>query len=161
MPIHVRPLEPADRSWLRRRLDEAWGGPFQAYGGELVDAASGAGLLAVDERGERLGILLHRPLDAAWEVVLLEALRPGEGIGTALLDACLGAARDAGARALTVTTTNDNAPALQFYQRRGFRLVALRPAAVDEARRALKPTIPEVGLHGIPIRDEIDLRRDL
>ncbi len=57
-------------------------------------------------------------------------------------------------------TTNDNTPALRFYQRRGFRLVALRPGAIDAARR-LKPGIPAVGLDGIPLRDEIELEQAL
>jgi hypothetical protein len=56
-------------------------------------------------------------------------------------------------------TTNDNVDALRFYQRRGFRLRAVRPGAVDDARRTLKPEIPAVGEQGIPIRDEIELER--
>jgi hypothetical protein len=52
------------------------------------------------------------------------------------------------------TTTLD---ALRFYQRRGFVLLALRPGAVDEARRSLKPHIGRVGEHGIPLRDELEL----
>jgi hypothetical protein len=49
---------------------------------------------------------------------------------------------------------------LRFYQRRGFRLAALRPGAVDETRRA-KPSLPLTGDYGIPIHDEIDLTLDL
>jgi hypothetical protein len=49
---------------------------------------------------------------------------------------------------------------LRFYQRRGYRLAALRPGAVDAAR-ARKPSIPRVGDHGLPLRDEIDLALDL
>jgi hypothetical protein len=40
------------------------------------------------------------------------------------------------------------------------RLVALRPGAVDAAG-ALRPAIPPVGAHGIPLRDELDLERAL
>ena len=50
--------------------------------------------------------------------------------------------------------------ALRFYQRRGFRLVGLRPGALA-ASRAVKPEIPETGAYGIPLRDEIDLERDV
>jgi ribosomal protein S18 acetylase RimI-like enzyme len=57
-------------------------------------------------------------------------------------------------------TTNDNLHALRFYQRRGFRLAALYPGALAEARK-LKPSIPETGYHGIPIRDEIELEMSL
>ena len=46
--------------------------------------------------------------------------------------------------------------ALGFYQKRGFRLVAVHPGAVNESRK-LKPEIPLIGNDGIPIRDEIEL----
>jgi hypothetical protein len=50
--------------------------------------------------------------------------------------------------------------ALRFYQRRGFRLVALHPGALERSRE-LKPEIPETGLHGIPLSDELVLAREL
>ena len=58
-------------------------------------------------------------------------------------------------------TTNDNLRALRAYQRYGMRLVALRPGAVDEARRRLKSEIPVTGLDGVPIRDELELELEL
>jgi ribosomal protein S18 acetylase RimI-like enzyme len=64
--------------------------------------------------------------------------------------------RAQGIAILRVTTTNDNLSGLRFYQRRGFRIVAVRPDAVAASRR-MKPGIPEVGEYGIPIRDEIEL----
>ena len=85
-------------------------------------------------------------------------IRPvARGAGSALLAACVRAAVDAGATRLWLITTNDNMPALRFYQRRGFVLVALRPGAIDEARRTLKPEIHLTGRDEIPIRDEIEL----
>ena len=69
----------------------------------------------------------------------------------ALLAAIDDVARRAGCRRLQLITTNDNVEAIQFYQRRGFRLVTAYPGAVDESRRRLKPGIPEVGAHSIPI----------
>jgi hypothetical protein len=62
--------------------------------------------------------------------------------------------RAQGIAILRVTTTNGNLSALH-YQRRGFRIVAVRPDAA--ASRRTKPGIPEVGEYGIPIRDEIEL----
>jgi hypothetical protein len=70
------------------------------------------------------------------------------------------AARAAGRTRVWLITTNDNLDALRFYQRRGFTLAALHRGAVARSRR-LKPTIPEVGAHGIPIRDELELERRL
>jgi hypothetical protein len=43
-----------------------------------------------------------------------------------------------------------------FYERRGFRLMAVRPGAVM-ATWERKPPIPLIGENGIEIRDEIDL----
>jgi len=82
----------------------------------------------------------------------------GQGAGTALLTAVEAAAAAAGCRRLWLITTNDNLDALRFYQRRGYRLAALYPGAVDEARR-VKPTIPLVGNHGIPLHDELELEK--
>jgi hypothetical protein len=46
--------------------------------------------------------------------------------------------------------------AVRFYQKRGFRLVAVHRRALEETRR-LKPSLPETGIDGIPLRDEIEL----
>lgn len=40
------------------------------------------------------------------------------------------------------------------------RLVAVHQGAVDAARR-LKPAIPLIGKHGIPIHDELELELEL
>jgi hypothetical protein len=52
-------------------------------------------------------------------------------------------------------TTNDNHPAIRFYERRGMSVVAVHRDAVTKAR-GLKPEIPELGIDGTPIRDEIE-----
>jgi hypothetical protein len=65
-----------------------------------------------------------------------------------------------GVRELWLTATNDNLDALRFHQRRGFRLVAVRAGAMEEARR-LKPSIPLVGEFGIGIRDHLRLLRPM
>jgi len=83
------------------------------------------------------------------------------GIGRALLDAATAALTTDGVQRVWLVTTNDNLVALRLYQRAGFRLTALRPGAIDEARRTLKPSIGEIGEHGIPIRDELELSRQL
>ena len=59
-----------------------------------------------------------------------------------------------------LVTTNDNLRALAFYQRRGFRIIAVHTDAVARSREA-KPEIPAVGDNGIPILDEIELEKEL
>jgi hypothetical protein len=58
-------------------------------------------------------------------------------------------------------TTNDNTHARRWYGARGFVVTEVRPGAVDEARRTLKPSIPERGAGGVLISDEIEMSLDL
>ena len=89
-----------------------------------------------------------------------DSLRERIGVGAALLEAALEEARRAGCRRAWLVTTNDNLPAVRFYQKRGWRIRAIRPGAIRESRRQ-KPEIPEMGVDGIPIRDEIELELPL
>ena len=110
--------------------------------------------------GGSLGFLIGRVVAGEAELITLNAFTPWGGVGTALVEALARLACVAGLARLRVTTTNDNVDALRFYQRRGFALDALRPGAMDAARR-MKPTIPLTGRHGIALRDEIELVRAL
>jgi ribosomal protein S18 acetylase RimI-like enzyme len=83
----------------------------------------------------------------------------GAGSGRRCLRWSVELALDAGCRRLWLVTTNENVDALRFYQRRECRLVALLPGAVDRSRTTLKHSIPEIGEHGIPLRDELVLER--
>ena len=114
-------------------------------------------LLAVDDTGSLTGVLTYVLDPPACEILTLHSTVRWRGTGTALIDAVRRLAVGAGCRRLWLVTTNDNVDALRFYQRRGFHLRALRPGAVAAARRSLKPEIPDVGDHQIPLRDEIEL----
>ncbi len=110
--------------------------------------------LVAEAGGTLIGLLVYDPRPAECELVALFAAVRGTGIGSSLVAALRERVPD---RPIWVVTTNDNLDALRFYQRRGFRLRALRAGAVDEARRTIKPAIAEIGEHGIPIRDELEL----
>jgi ribosomal protein S18 acetylase RimI-like enzyme len=124
--------------------------------GRLVDASALPGFVAEDD-AEWLGYAAYELRDGECEVIVIESLAPGRGVGSALLAECVGAAQAAGAARVWLVTTNDNTAALRFYQRLGFVLVALRSGAIGDARRTLKPEIPERGNDDIPIRDELEL----
>ncbi len=149
--MHVRWKTEADDAWLRRFLEARWGGTSMIVRGETIDMLPLPALIA----GERDGIAVIRDGDPA-ELVVLEAVVQSAGVGSALLAALVRDLCERGIRTLRVTTTNDNLAALRFYQKRGFRLRALRPGAIDDAR-AMKPSIPSYGADGIPIRDELEL----
>jgi ribosomal protein S18 acetylase RimI-like enzyme len=152
--VRVRPLGEADREWATGRLRDLWGEGVVSRG-RLLDATVLPGFVA-EEDGEAAGLLTYRIDGGDCEVVTINAFPKGAGAGTALIEAVAGAARDAGCRRVWLITTNDNLRALRFYQRRGFRLAALHRDALDRSRE-LKPSIPEVGLDGIPLRDELEL----
>ena len=152
----VRPLRAEDRDGLRAVLRERWGSETIVVGG-LAHAADELPGFVAEHAGEPVGYLTLCDGDRVTEIVTLDALQRGVGVGSALVGAAVSATRERGQALLTVTTTNDNLDALRFYQRRGFRLAELRTGAVDAAR-ALKPSIPQVGEHGIGVHDEIGLR---
>jgi ribosomal protein S18 acetylase RimI-like enzyme len=158
----VRPLAAADIPAADSLLRYALGGRLQARRGELIDVLEGGtGLLALDGAGAPIGIVTWRLGGGARtgeiSAVAVAADRRGRGVGGALLAAGVDALRAAGAERAWLVTTNDNLVGLSFYQRAGWRLAALRPGAVDELRRTVKPSIPEIGEDGIPLRDELEL----
>jgi GNAT superfamily N-acetyltransferase len=138
----------------------AYGTEVVARLDELVDARRHPALIAETE-GRLLGVLTWIVTGHSLEVLTLHAAERWTGVGTALLGAALRVAEAAGCRRLWLITTNDNTDALRFYQRRGLRLVCLHAGAVGRARATLKPWIPELGEHGIPIRDELELELEL
>jgi GNAT superfamily N-acetyltransferase len=136
------------------------GGREQVRRGERIDALRPPGWVA-ERDGRPAGLLTAAARDDGWELVLLVTTERRTGVASALVDHLVGEAAQAGAVRVWVVTTNDNLAALAFYQRRGFRLSALRAGAVDEARATLKPEIPLTGREGLPLRDELELERML
>ncbi|HEU4421411.1 MAG TPA: GNAT family N-acetyltransferase [Pilimelia sp.] len=147
--------EPAVREFLQQRAAAQ-----VARRGELVDALARPAVAAM-AGGAVAGVLTYDVVGDECEVLTLHVARQWSGVGTLLLAEAARIAAAAGCSRLWLVTTNDNVDALRFYQRRGFRLTAVRCGAIDEARRNLKPHIPLTGSYGIPIRDEIELAQDL
>ncbi|MCW2306185.1 GNAT family N-acetyltransferase [Rhodobium gokarnense] len=153
-PVDLIPESDAD--WIADFLTKYWGAPTIVARGEVIEAASLSGFRAVDRDGTLKGFASYRIEDDALQIVTLDSFFEGGGTGQALVARVLFEAREKGCSKVWLVTTNDNLHALRFYQRRGFRIVAVYPGAMDAARK-LKPEIPAIGANGIPIRDEIEL----
>jgi GNAT superfamily N-acetyltransferase len=153
--ISLRRVAPADRGWVRNVVSHYFGTPQVVSRGRLHRCDEQPGFVA-EWGGERAALLVFEVRGADFEVVVLASKLPRRGLATALLEAGKREARDRGCRRLWLVTTNDNTAALGFYQSRGLQQRAVHRGAVEEARR-LKPSIPETGLLGVPIRDEIEL----
>ncbi len=151
----VRPAMPADRPAVDAFLEQH-DAALVARRGELVDARRHPALIA-EHGGELAGAATWIAAGGSIELLTVHAETHWQGAGSALIAAARTVARATGAGRVWLITTNDNLDALRFYQRRGLRLVGVDAGAVDRSRAALKPEIPEVGLYGIPIRDELEL----
>ena len=116
-------------------------------GAELLDLRDFPALLA-EIVGARAGLARYAMRGNSCELLSLEAMVEGRGVGRALMDAVLAIATAAHCRRLWVVTTNDDARAIRVYRQWGFDLAALHRNAITEARRTLKPTISELGIDG-------------
>ena len=153
--FEVRPLIREDSTWLSRFVEVNWGSRKVVSRARVHYPEKLEGFVAIKDRNP-VGLVTYRIENGECEVVTINSDISSLGIGSALLDAVKKVAASAGCRRLWLITTNDNLPALRFYQKRGFRLAALYPNALERSRE-LKPEIPFVGRDGIPLRDEIEL----
>jgi GNAT superfamily N-acetyltransferase len=153
--VLIRPVEDNDRPTVEWLTTQLWGAPEVVVHDGVFHPAALPGLIA-ERAGRIAGLVTFDVRSGVLEIVTINALNLYQGIGTLLIEAVRAEAKRLGCREVTLTTTNDNIGALRFYQRRGFRLAAVRPGAVDRSRQQ-KPEIPRTGDFGIPLRDEIDL----
>jgi len=159
MAVHIEKISEKDKKEVLAILQSFWGDSKIVVHNEIFNALSLDGVKAVDNN-KILGICHYRISDKECEILTLASLNSKQGIGTALLSEVESVALNAGCHLICLTTTNDNLNALGFYQKHGYQLTALFPKQVDISRQ-LKTEIPEIGYHGIPIRDELRLEKKL
>jgi ribosomal protein S18 acetylase RimI-like enzyme len=155
----LRRLSAEDRPLLVDVLTREWGAPQIVSRGRVHDASLGPAIGAFDA-GELVGLATYDIAEGDCQILTLNAFVGDRGIGTRLVESVAQAARSAGCQRLWLITTNDNAEAIRFYERRGLRLVAVHHGAMDDARR-LKPSIPEFGAGGVRISDELEFELEL
>jgi len=159
MPVEIRPIDVQDRDWVRDFLLQQFGSTVVVSRGRLHHADQLQGLIGLHD-GIPSALLTYDITGDECEVVSLHSARPGHGLGTRLLECAAEEARAQACRRIWLITTNDNAAAIEFYRRRGWKLVAIHEGAIEVSRR-LKPQIPLVGRGGVPIRDEIEFELSL
>ena len=158
-PFSVRSITEADRPLVAELLEKHWGSRMIVSRDAIIDASHLPGFIAKTS-AKIQGLVTYHLRGDECEVVTLDALRVNQGIGTSLLQAVENTACKLGAKTLRLVTSNDNVGALAFYQKRGFRIVAIHADALTRAR-TLKPQIPLTAENGIPICDEIELAKTL
>jgi ribosomal protein S18 acetylase RimI-like enzyme len=107
---------------------------------------------------EPSGALAYRLFGDALHIAALatDPMWQRSGVGGHLLAEAELLAERLGLTRIVVATTNDNLPALYFYQRRGYRLTALEIDSITAHTREM-----HAGFAGIPVRDEIRLEKVL
>jgi GNAT superfamily N-acetyltransferase len=157
--IFIRAIGPNDQPWIHDFLIEHWGSPQMVYSKGIHHCDRLPGFVAL-HGSEPVGLITYHVKGDELEIVSLDSLREGIGIGSALIQAVEKAAQEQNIRRVWLITTNDNVNALRFYQKRGYDLVCIYRRAVDKARE-IKPQIPLIGNDGIKIQDEIELEKVL
>lgn len=159
LPLEIVPVTPGDAEDVRTLIETHWGTPEVIARGERKQPHKLPGFWVL-ESSRRVGLATYDIRGDACEIVTINNVSSRRGIGSMLVKAVSESARRAGCKRLWLITTNDNLPALRFYQRKDFSIAAFHPRAVNLARE-LKPQIPYLGHAGIPLRDEIELERML
>jgi ribosomal protein S18 acetylase RimI-like enzyme len=153
-PVLVREGTATDRMKALELFKRDFGPAQLVAYGETVSLDE-AEMLVAETENEIGGALACRYFDGALHILALatDPMWQRAGVGGHLVaEAELLARREKQPRVI-VTITNDNLPALYFYQRRGYRLSAiLRDSVAAHARDQ-----QAMGFAGIPIADEIQL----
>ncbi|MCM3575341.1 GNAT family N-acetyltransferase [Mesobacillus subterraneus] len=134
-----------------------WGSPKMVISSGVYDCSTLDGFAIVKENNI-IGLITYVINDYECEIISLDSIEEGKGIGTLLVKEVENVAFEKKCKFIKLITTNDNLLALKFYQKRGFFISKVINNAVEKARK-LKPEIPLIGNDGIPIRDEIELKK--
>lgn len=157
-PVLVREATDSDRQPARELFERDFGRTsVVAFGAVMsLDAAD---QIVAEMQGEIAGALAYRQIDSALQIVALatDPTWQRSGVGAYLVAEAELLARRLNLSRVVLATTNDNLPALYFYQRRGYRISEVVPNGVTQHIKS-----PEIaGFGGIPIRDEIRLEKIL
>lgn len=157
-PVAVREATEQDREAVTSLFLRDFGRTKVVAFGAVMSLEEGPALVA-ELNGELAGALGYRLLDDALQIVALatEAEWQRSGVGGHLVSEAEALARRLGLPRTIFSATNDNLPALYFYQRCGYVISAVE---VGSLVGVVPPGAPS-GFAGITPRDEIRLEKRL
>lgn len=154
----VIPIQQLPQNDMLHFFKEHWGSTEMVISSGIYDCSQLDGFAYMDEQNKILGLVTYIIRPEECEIISLDSIVEGRGIGSLLVQAVERHALEQSCTMISLITTNDNLHALKFYQKRGYHLVEIIQNTVDQAR-TYKPEIPLIGNDGIPIRDEIRLAK--
>lgn len=151
----VRRATADDQREVELICDRALGETDVDVFGRTFDVLGAVNLIA--ETDGTFAGMLSLVVDGGEATVIFLSVYPdyqGTGAGAALLKAADAFAVERGLPFMRTATTNDDVPLLYFYQRHGFVIYDVAVGQVADRFGSATP-----GFSGIPVRDEIRLRR--
>jgi len=154
-PVLVREATDDDRRAARELFEQDFGRTKIVAFDKVMDIDQMPALVAIRHTAPS-GALAYQLLGDALHIVALatDPMWQRSGVGAHLLAEAELLARRLNLARLVVATTNDNLPALYFYQRHGYRLTELIPNSVAEHTHQ-----QVAGFAGITVRDEIRMEK--
>lgn len=154
-PVLTREATPGEREAVLDLFRRDFGRTSIAAFGEVVSLAEVPNLIVAETQAEISGALAWRRAGDSLQVVALAAdpMWQRSGVGGYLLAEAELVARREGLGHVVVSATNDNLPALYFYQRRGYRMTEIVRGGAHQA------AAPTTGFAEIPVLDELRLEK--
>ena len=131
--ITLRDSTIQDQNWIKEFIHSAWGAELIVVHGDKFYPAELNAIIA-ERSGIPVGLATYFINTTSIEVVTLNSLTSGAGIGKKLIQSLIDKARIKAMERVWLITTNDNTSALTFYQKLGFHIVKLYPDAVSKSR---------------------------
>jgi len=146
-----------ERSIIREFVRRFWGEEEQLTFDRRFAVAELPAYVAKVQTGT-VGFISFSPASDALIIVALGVLPRYQccGIGSRLIEKVEGEARRLEKGKVLVSTSNDDLPALGFYQSRGFQIYEVKPNVIAEKHGTVLP-----GIGRLPVRDELRLRKAL
>lgn len=157
-PVLTREASPEDHGKALAIFRRDFGRTSIAAFDETV-ALETASTIVAEMQDDIGGALAWKRRDDAVQIVALatDPMWQRSGVGGHLLAELEVLARREGVSRIVVATTNDNLPAVYFYQRHGYRITAVVPDAATKHSEATR----QRGFADIPVMDELRMEKRL
>ena len=107
--MHIEEAKEEHRDWIRSLLCERWGASELVTRARLHHADQLPGFIAFQEK-RPVALVTYTLQNGDCEIVSLDALQTGQGIGSAPVKAVLNVAATENCQRVWLITTNDNTP---------------------------------------------------